>query len=60
MLTARIYRAARPLEEALVELRRTTGTQFCPRCVDTLERILPVEVLSEAGALHRDQLFAVS
>jgi diguanylate cyclase (GGDEF)-like protein/putative nucleotidyltransferase with HDIG domain len=43
MLTTRIYRAARPAAEALQELRRAAGTQFCPRCVAALERILPVE-----------------
>src|SRR4051812_37123594 len=43
MLTTRIYRAARPATEALEELRRAAGTQFCPRCVTALERILPVE-----------------
>jgi diguanylate cyclase (GGDEF)-like protein/putative nucleotidyltransferase with HDIG domain len=43
MLTTRIYRAARPAAEALDELRRAAGTQFCPRCVSALERILPVE-----------------
>ena len=43
MLTTRIYRAARPAAEALSELRRAAGTQFCPRCVGALERILPVE-----------------
>ena len=41
MLTTRIYRAARPATEALAELRRAAGTQFCPRCVAALERILP-------------------
>jgi HD-GYP domain-containing protein (c-di-GMP phosphodiesterase class II) len=45
MLTTRIYRAARPAPEALGELRRAAGTQFCPRCVGALERILPVESL---------------
>ena len=45
MLTTRIYRAARPLEEALAELRGAAGTQFCPRCVGALERILPLESL---------------
>jgi len=45
MLTTRIYRAARPAAEALDELRRATGTQFCPRCVTALERILPLEGL---------------
>jgi HD-GYP domain-containing protein (c-di-GMP phosphodiesterase class II) len=45
MLTTRIYRAARPAAEALQELRRAAGTQFCPRCVSALERILPLETL---------------
>jgi HD-GYP domain-containing protein (c-di-GMP phosphodiesterase class II) len=49
MLTTRIYRAARPAAEALDELRRASGSQFCPRVVTALERILPVEGLeSEA------------
>jgi diguanylate cyclase (GGDEF)-like protein/putative nucleotidyltransferase with HDIG domain len=45
MLTTRIYRAARPAAEALQELRESAGTQFCPRCVGALERILPLEAL---------------
>jgi diguanylate cyclase (GGDEF)-like protein/putative nucleotidyltransferase with HDIG domain len=45
MLTTRIYRAARPASEALDELRRAAGSQFCPRCVSALERILPLEGL---------------
>jgi len=45
MLTTRIYRAARPAAEALHELRASAGTQFCPRCVGALERILPLEAL---------------
>jgi putative nucleotidyltransferase with HDIG domain len=40
MLTTRIYRAARPADEALDELRRGAGGQFCPRTVAALERIL--------------------
>jgi diguanylate cyclase (GGDEF)-like protein/putative nucleotidyltransferase with HDIG domain len=40
MLTTRIYRAARPAREALDELRDGSGTQFCPRCVAALERLL--------------------
>jgi diguanylate cyclase (GGDEF)-like protein/putative nucleotidyltransferase with HDIG domain len=59
MLTTRIYRAARPLDEALEELRRSAGTQFCPRCVSALVRILPNETLAlDAGA--RPRLLAVS
>jgi diguanylate cyclase (GGDEF)-like protein/putative nucleotidyltransferase with HDIG domain len=45
MLTTRIYRAARPPAEALGELKRAAGTQFCPRCVGALERILPIDAL---------------
>jgi diguanylate cyclase (GGDEF)-like protein/putative nucleotidyltransferase with HDIG domain len=51
MLTTRIYRAARPAAEALQELRRAAGTQFCPRCVAALERILPVE----EGPVEREE-----
>jgi diguanylate cyclase (GGDEF)-like protein/putative nucleotidyltransferase with HDIG domain len=45
MLTTRIYRPALPAHEAIAELRRASGAQFCPRCVGALERILPVEGL---------------
>jgi diguanylate cyclase (GGDEF)-like protein/putative nucleotidyltransferase with HDIG domain len=47
MLTTRIYRAARPADEALNELRRGAGTQFCPRTVAALERILRTEHAQE-------------
>jgi len=60
MLTTRIYRASRPLEEALGELRRAAGTQFCPRCVSALERILPNDDLVDESAIRRRRLFAVS
>ncbi len=53
MLTTRIYRAARPASEALDELRRAAGTQFCPRCVAALERILPLEGFDDEGARKR-------
>jgi diguanylate cyclase (GGDEF)-like protein/putative nucleotidyltransferase with HDIG domain len=43
MLTTRIYRAARPVNEALAEVKDKSATQFCPRCVAALERILPLE-----------------
>jgi putative nucleotidyltransferase with HDIG domain len=48
MLTTRIYRAARPVHEALAEVKDKSGSQFCPRCVAALERILPLDsVVSE-------------
>jgi HD-GYP domain-containing protein (c-di-GMP phosphodiesterase class II) len=43
MLTTRIYRAARPVDDALAEVKDKSGTQFCPRCVAALERILPLD-----------------
>jgi diguanylate cyclase (GGDEF)-like protein/putative nucleotidyltransferase with HDIG domain len=49
MLTTRIYRAARPAAEALEELHRAAGTQFCPRTVAALERILEVEGFAAIG-----------
>jgi diguanylate cyclase (GGDEF)-like protein/putative nucleotidyltransferase with HDIG domain len=58
MLTTRIYRAARPAAEALQELRRAAGTQFCPRCVSALERILPLETLE--GEAERPRLSVAS
>jgi diguanylate cyclase (GGDEF)-like protein/putative nucleotidyltransferase with HDIG domain len=53
MLTTRIYRAARPASEALDELRRAAGSQFCPRCVAALERILPIEGLDDENTRPR-------
>jgi diguanylate cyclase (GGDEF)-like protein/putative nucleotidyltransferase with HDIG domain len=53
MLTTRIYRAARPASKALDELRRAAGTQFCPRCVTALERILPIEGVDDGNTRPR-------
>jgi HD-GYP domain-containing protein (c-di-GMP phosphodiesterase class II) len=53
MLTTRIYRAARPASEALEELRNAAGTQFCPRCVAALERILPIEGIDDQDSRPR-------
>ena len=53
MLTTRIYRAARPATDALEELRRASGTQFCPRCVAALARILPLEGFDDEAARRR-------
>ena len=50
--TTRIYRAARPAAEALGELRRAAGKQFCPRCVAALERILAPSGRARRDAQH--------
>ncbi len=38
MTTKRLYREERSFEEALDEIRRGRGTDFCEMCVDALER----------------------
>jgi putative nucleotidyltransferase with HDIG domain len=40
MLTTRIYQARRSPKEALAEIRLGSGSQFCPRCVAALERLI--------------------
>jgi diguanylate cyclase (GGDEF)-like protein/putative nucleotidyltransferase with HDIG domain len=50
MLTTRVYRPARPAQEALVELQVNAGTQFCPRCVGALEALVATEFASEPPA----------
>jgi diguanylate cyclase (GGDEF)-like protein/putative nucleotidyltransferase with HDIG domain len=47
MLTTRIYRAARPAHAALEELRAGAATQFCPRCVTALERLLSTDEVDD-------------
>jgi putative nucleotidyltransferase with HDIG domain len=47
MLTTRIYRGARPAQEVLDELARGSGTQFCPRCIEALRRLLRAETREE-------------
>jgi diguanylate cyclase (GGDEF)-like protein/putative nucleotidyltransferase with HDIG domain len=57
MLTTRIYRAARPVNEALSEVKDKAGSQFCPRCVTALERILPLEsVVGDLPLVEAQQL----
>jgi putative nucleotidyltransferase with HDIG domain len=53
MLTTRLYRAGRPLDEVVLEIRAGAGTQFCPSCVDALERVLAAE---RAGARDPESL----
>jgi HD-GYP domain-containing protein (c-di-GMP phosphodiesterase class II) len=49
MVTTRIYRAARPVDDAVAELRRGAGTQFCPRCVASLDRLVEADALTGYG-----------
>lgn len=38
MTSDRVYRSARPMLDAIKELRIGSGEQFCPRCVRALEK----------------------
>ncbi len=49
MLTPRVYRPALSPIEALEELRSGAGAQFCPRCVEALDRIMLAELLEGAN-----------
>jgi HD-GYP domain-containing protein (c-di-GMP phosphodiesterase class II) len=49
MLTTRIYRAGLSPDQAMSELRNGSGSQFCPRCVEALERIIPKDELDGAS-----------
>ena len=44
MTSDRPYRAGRPMQDALTELRRCSGTQFDPAVVDTLARVIATRV----------------
>jgi putative nucleotidyltransferase with HDIG domain len=58
MMTTRVYRVGRPAHQALAEIRRGTGTQFCPCCVAALEQLIRSGALAELG-IDRQTLTAV-
>lgn len=60
MLTTRVYRPGRPAREALAEVQRGTGSQFCPACVSALVRIVARGELEELGVPKRALVAAVS
>lgn len=49
MVTTRVYRSARTAEAAIEELRQGTGSQFCPRCVSALLRVVTAESIAAAA-----------
>jgi len=49
MLTDRVYQPARLPADALAELRRESGRQFCPRCIAALERVVASGSLVDLG-----------
>ena len=56
LISKRVYREAWTRDDALALLRREAGTEFDPRCVEALERVLAREAgatesqLEDAGA----------
>jgi putative nucleotidyltransferase with HDIG domain len=56
MLTTRVYRAGRTIEDACAELRRERGGQFCPRCTDAALAML--ERYESATGRERTDLVA--
>jgi putative nucleotidyltransferase with HDIG domain len=59
MLSTRVYRPGRPAREALAEIRRGTGTQFCPSCVAALLSAVARGSLEEQGLPKRALVAAV-
>jgi diguanylate cyclase (GGDEF)-like protein/putative nucleotidyltransferase with HDIG domain len=51
MLTNRVYRSGRPMQDALVEIRRGRGGQFCPTCVDAVEAVFATDEHHRAALL---------
>ena len=47
MLTKRVYRDARSLEQALSEIRRGRGTDFCSASADALEQAVRAGLLKD-------------
>ena len=58
MLSSRVYRSALPLEHAVEELKQGRGTQFCPRCTDSLHEAIARGVLDHVLASYRAELAA--
>jgi putative nucleotidyltransferase with HDIG domain len=52
MLTSRPYRPALDPLDALEQIRSGAGFQFCPRCVDVLDRIMLAEFAKGADVPH--------
>ena len=59
MTTQRVYRDALTFDEAIAEIRRGRGTDFCHRCVDGLDRALAAgKLLPFAGVYGLHEVVA--
>ena len=52
MISDRVYRSAMTLADALAEVRQAAGTQFCPSCVEALEKLVANGSLSHVIDPH--------
>jgi putative nucleotidyltransferase with HDIG domain len=59
MTTNRPYRTAMPVDEAVAELRKNSGTQFEPRVVDALIAVVEADRARPDDARYTDALRAV-
>jgi HD-GYP domain-containing protein (c-di-GMP phosphodiesterase class II) len=59
MTTDRPYRKAMPVEEAVAELRKNSGTQFEPRVVDALIAVVETDRARADDGRYTDALRAV-
>ena len=53
MLSARVYRPARTLEQTLAEIERMAGVQFCPRSAAALRTVIEREKSEIPGDVER-------
>ena len=54
MTTKRLYREERSFEEALEEIRRGRGTDFCAQCVDAFERAVAKRLIGRLTLVQED------
>ncbi len=54
MTTKRLYREERSFEEALEEIRRGRGTDFCELCVDAFERAVAKRLIGRLTVVQED------
>ena len=54
MTTKRLYREERSFEEAVEEIRRGRGTDFCALCVDAFERAVAKRLIGRLTLVQED------
>jgi HD-GYP domain-containing protein (c-di-GMP phosphodiesterase class II) len=57
MTSGRTYRGALPLQAAMAEIRRCSGTQFCPHLADALVELVDAGLADELRVLQDGPVF---